>query len=146
MGRLQGKIALITGAAQGIGLGTAELFEKEGATVILSDVNDALGESVKTQFLSATYLHLDVRSERDWTEAKSYIEQQFGGLDILVNNAGVTGFQENWGPQDPENASLESWHQVHSVNQDGTFLGCKYGIALMKKRVGVLSIYPLALD
>jgi NAD(P)-dependent dehydrogenase (short-subunit alcohol dehydrogenase family) len=58
--------------------------------------------------------------------------QKFTTLDILVNNAGITGFQEGLGPQDPENASLESWRAVHAVNSDGVFLGCKYGIEMMK--------------
>ena len=61
------------------------------------------------------------------------VMQRFGKLDVLVNNAGITGFQEGFGPQDPENASLESWRCVHAVNADGVFLGCKYAIPLMKK-------------
>jgi 3(or 17)beta-hydroxysteroid dehydrogenase len=64
------------------------------------------------------------------------ILNRFMKLDILVNNAGVTGFQEGFGPQDPENASLTSWQKVHAVNTDGVFLGCKYGIQMMKQGDG----------
>jgi NAD(P)-dependent dehydrogenase (short-subunit alcohol dehydrogenase family) len=60
------------------------------------------------------------------------VQKKFGKLDILVNNAGIMGYEKGMGPQDPENASLESWHKVHAVNLDGTFLGCKYAIKTMK--------------
>jgi 3(or 17)beta-hydroxysteroid dehydrogenase len=132
--RLENKIALITGAAQGIGEAIAKLMAKEGATVIISDINDALGQKTAAQIGSkAQYLHLDVTSEDQWKKAIETILTQFGRLDVLVNNAGITGFQEGFGPQDPENGSLESWRKVHAVNSDGTFLGCKYGIQAMKK-------------
>lgn len=135
MGRLKGKVALITGAAQGIGRATALLFAKEGASVILSDINDADGAAV-AQEMSALYLHLDVREEKEWKEAMNAISKRFGKLDILVNNAAITGFGEGVGPQDPENASLESWRAVHATNSEGVFLGCKYAIQTMKKGGG----------
>lgn len=131
--RLDGKVALITGAAQGIGKATASRFMTEGAYVILSDINDPLGEiAAKEIGGNCIYLHLNVEKEKDWQSALETIRKRFGKLDILVNNAGTTGFQEGWGPQDPENASLESWRQVHAVNSDGVFLGCKYAIQMMK--------------
>ncbi|NBU20896.1 SDR family oxidoreductase [bacterium] len=136
MGRLEGKIALITGSLQGIGLASAQIMEQQGATVILSDICDQKSEEVLRSFKNSRYIHLDVSHEQDWMSAKSYILTKFGRLDVLVNNAGITGFQEDWGPQDPENVSLEAWKKVHAVNQDGVFLGCKYGIELMKQHGG----------
>ena len=133
--RLQGKTALITGSAQGIGEACAELFAKEGAFVFLSDINDQLGERVAKR-VKGRYLHLDVGSEEEWGLAMQAIAKEGRHLDILVNNAGITGFQKGFGPQDPEHASLMSWHKVHAVNSDGVFLGCKKGIEAMKKRKG----------
>ena len=142
--RLFNKIALVTGSAQGIGKAIAELFVKEGATVILSDINDEKGKqachhinSKRQQWndsKAAEYIHLDVGSESDWQNAKQYIEKNYKGLDILVNNAGITGFIETTGPHDPENLDMASWHKVHQVNLDGVALGCKTAIALMKDR------------
>ena len=132
--RLSGKVALITGAAQGIGEAIALLFAKEGAQVIVSDVQDGQGRGVAEKCgKSALYLHLDVKEEAEWQEAIRAIEKQFGRLDILVNNAGITGFSEGFGPQDPEHASLHSWREVHAINADSVFLGCKYAIQAMKK-------------
>lgn len=132
-GRVQQKVALVTGAAQGIGKETATVLAREGAIVIVSDINDSLGQTVCKEIGgSCIYLHLDVSHEDDWKQAISVITERFGKLNILVNNAGITGFQEGFGSQDPENASLDSWRKVHAVNSDGTFLGCKYAIQAMK--------------
>lgn len=132
--RVTGKVALVTGAAQGIGKEVALLLSKEGATVIVSDINDTLGLSVAQEIGGdSLYLHLDVQKEEDWKTAMHTILKEFGKLNILVNNAGITGFQEGFGPQDPENASLESWLQVHAVNLNGVFLGCKHGMQAMKE-------------
>lgn len=91
--RLEGKIALVTGAAQGIGEETAVLLAREGATVIVSDVQDAKGQNIANIIgSSAIYLHLDVSKEKDWAQAITKILQKFSKLDILVNNAGITGF------------------------------------------------------
>lgn len=136
-GRLVGKIALITGAAQGIGEACAKLFAQEGAFVFIADIHDDLGVKVACKIgPQAQYIHLDVQNEKDWDEAMKLIVQQKGSLDILINNAGITGFQEGFGPQDPENASLDSWKQVHAVNSDGIFLGCKKAIQTMKQGKG----------
>jgi NAD(P)-dependent dehydrogenase (short-subunit alcohol dehydrogenase family) len=86
--------------------------------------------------IGGIYLHLDVREEDEWEAAMETILKRYGKLNILVNNAGVTGFQEGFGPQDPEGASLASWREVHAVNSDGVFLGCKYAIQTMKKGEG----------
>jgi NAD(P)-dependent dehydrogenase (short-subunit alcohol dehydrogenase family) len=132
MTRLTSKVALITGAARGIGAGIARAFQQEGATVILSDVNHDLGKTVASE-IGASYEPLDVRSESDWQRVSENIFDRHGRLDVLVNNAGVTGFEAGMVPHDPENASLEDWHAVHAVNLDGTFLGCKYAIRAMRK-------------
>lgn len=133
--RLQNKTALITGAARGIGQAIAELFQKEGATVIVSDINDEAGAKVAYK-IGAEYIHLNVKNESEWQAVVKSIEAKYGRLDILVNNAGITGFLESDGPYDAENSSLESWNEVHAVNSTGTMLGCKYAIQLMKQHGG----------
>ncbi len=134
MSRLEGKIALITGAARGIGQAISELFFAEGAQVILSDIIDDIGEAAANEISTdSKYIHLDVSLEEDWERAAAFIANEYGRLDIVVNNAGITGFLEAQGPHDPENLDLASWHKVHETNLDGVALGCKYGIQLMKK-------------
>lgn len=134
MPRLEGKIALVTGAARGIGQEIAELFSAEGAQVILSDINDKLGQEVVNKIgENSQYIHLDVSQESNWKNVEAFIKNEYGYLDIVVNNAGITGFLETKGPHDPENLDLDSWHKVHETNLDGVALGCKYGIRLMKK-------------
>lgn len=135
MGRVEGKVALITGALRGIGAETARLLAREGAKVILTD----LAKKGDPQLLNDTngcYYSLDVSSERNWEKVMSEIESEFGRIDILFNNAGITGLEDDLGPQDPEHASTKSWHWVHQVNLDGVFFGCKYGIGLMKEHGG----------
>lgn len=137
MNRLENKIALVTGAARGIGRAIAELFHEEGATVILTDIRDDEGIQISQSLDDRNeYRHLDVRAETDWQTATDYLFQKYSRLDILVNNAGITGFLETAGPFDPENVGLESWDEVHKVNSTGTMLGCKYAIKLMKKKGG----------
>ena len=127
MPRLTNKIALVTGSARGIGAAIAEAFATEGATVIVTDILDELGEAHADQ-IGAVYHHLDVSKPADWQAAlKSHPK-----LDILVNNAGITGFEEGELVQDPENVSLDAWHRVHAVNLDGTLLGCQTAIKAMK--------------
>lgn len=135
MNRLTDKVALITGAARGIGEGIARAFTQEGATVILSDINHDLGKTVASE-IGASYEPLDVRSESDWQRISESILNTHGRLDVLVNNAGVTGFEAGMVAHDPEHASLADWHAVHAVNLDGTFLGCKYAIGAMRKTGG----------
>ena len=135
--RLESKVALVTGAAQGLGRAMALLFAQEGAKVDVSDVNDDLGKKVADEIgAQAIYLHLDVSQENHWEQAMAASQKAFGPVNILVNNAGITGFQEGFGPQDPENASLESWQKVHAVNSDSTFMGCKCAIQAMKHSEG----------
>jgi len=137
MQRLKDKVALVTGAARGIGASIAEIFSAEGAVVILTDITDTLGHAAATRIgSSASYQRLDVRREPDWQRVVDDITDRHGQLDILVNNAGITGFTETEGPHDPENLDVASWNSVHATNLTGTALGCKYAIRAMKPRGG----------
>ncbi len=134
MNRLLDKVALVTGAARGIGAAIAEAFVQEGATVYLTDIQDELGQTVARGLGErAFYLRLDVRSESDWQRVTQQIIQAQGRLNVVVNNAGITGFEEGFIPHDPENATLQAWRAVHETNLDGVFLGCKYGIQAMRQ-------------
>ncbi len=136
MPRLEGKIALVTGAARGIGAAVARAFVGEGAAgVVLSDIRDEEGKKVASSLgASARYRRLDVREPLDWESAMEAILAEFGRLDVLVNNAGVTGFEGGAVPHDPEHATLTHWHAVLATNLDGTFLGCQYAIRAMRRR------------
>lgn len=139
MHRVKDKIALITGGSRGIGAETARVLADEGAFVIIVDILDKLGQAVAQAIGSqVSYYHLDVSREADWQAVCDVIHQQHGGLDILFNNAGASGFEPEFEqrPQDVEHMSLEDWHKIHAVNMDGVFLGCKYGIQLMKAKGG----------
>jgi 3(or 17)beta-hydroxysteroid dehydrogenase len=137
MSRLPNKIALVTGAARGIGKAISELFHKEGATVIFSDINDKEGKTSAHQFSERSeYKHLDVKNEYEWQTLVDHIRNKHGHLDVLVNNAGISGLVETEGKHNPEDLDLDSWHQVHAVNLDGVTLGCKYAIRLMKENNG----------
>lgn len=135
MNRIQGKIALITGGSSGIGRATAKLFKQEGAEVIVTDILDTEGLQLSKE-LAGEYFHLDVSQEAEWQELYEKIINKYGRLDILFNNAGITGLDADLGPLDPENISLNAWHHVHKINLDGIFLGCKFGIKLMKNHGG----------
>jgi len=128
MQRLAGKTCVITGAARGIGRAIAEAFHQEGGVVFATDRNIKEGEAAAAE-IGCRFRELDVRNERHW----ELFAQEVPVLDVMVNNAGVTGFEQSSGPQDPENVTLDAWHDVHRVNLDGTFLGCRYAIRGMKK-------------
>ena len=137
MQRLQGKIALITGAARGIGEATARAFVDNGATCWVTDIDDTRGTAVAEALGErARYLRLDVREEADWQRAMDVVLAECGALHVLVNNAGVTGFEAGFVPHDPEHATLADWHAVHRTNLDGVFLGCKHAIRAMRRTPG----------
>ena len=137
MGRVTDKIALITGGASGIGRATAELMAHEGATVVLSDLQDGAGEDTVAAITAAggraQYHHHDVTDEADWKKIIAAILAEHGCLDILVNNAGVGG---NGLPV--EETPLELWRATMAVNLDGVFLGVKHGVAAMKENSGAI--------
>lgn len=131
--RLKDRIALVTGAARGIGEAVARVFHEQGARVVLSDIDDAGGEAAAARLgAPALYRRLDVRVEAEWEAVIAEVLERFGRLDVLVNNAGITGFEAGPVPHDPEHASLEAWHAVHATNLDGVFLGCKHAIRAMR--------------
>lgn len=134
MGRLSGKIALVTGAAQGIGEGIARAFADEGATVWVTDINED-GARAVAQSLGPGHraMRLDVSDEAQWDAVMAALLSVHDRIDIMVNNAGITGFEEGPGPHDPEHASLDEWHRVHRVNLDGTFLGCRQALRAMRR-------------
>jgi NAD(P)-dependent dehydrogenase (short-subunit alcohol dehydrogenase family) len=135
MGRLEGLVTLISGAAAGIGEGIARAFISEGAIVVLTDIRDGEGEHLARNLgHSALYRRLDVRQEPDWALVTEAVLEQYGRIDVVVNNAGITGFEGSPVAHDPEHANLQDWRAVLATNLDGTFLGCKYAIRAMKSQ------------
>ena len=137
MGRVQDKVALITGGASGIGRATALALAREGAKVAISDLQDETGTRTLAEIESigaeAIYLHHDVTQEADWEQVIAAVEAPFGRLDILFNNAGVGGNGLTL-----EEMPLEAWHRTISVNLDGVFLGVKHAIRAMKANGGAI--------
>jgi 3(or 17)beta-hydroxysteroid dehydrogenase len=129
MGRVDGKVALITGAAQGLGKADAEVLAREGATVILTDVNTDGGEAVAAAIVAeggaASFVRQDVTDEAQWQEVIGAIQAEHGRLDVLVNNAGLVIIET------PEECSLETFRLQNSVMTEGTFMGCKAAIPVM---------------
>jgi 3(or 17)beta-hydroxysteroid dehydrogenase len=132
--RLQGKVALITGAAHGMGEAEAKMFAKEGAKVVVADMDEAAGQQVVAGISEvggeALFVRLDVTREGDWQKAVETTVGRFGKLDILVNNAGISG------SSGVDLLSSEAWDQVMEVNAKGVFLGLKYAIPAMQKSGG----------
>ena len=139
MKRLEGRIALITGGASGIGKATAHRFIEEGAKVIISDIQDSLGEAVIKDLVAkggeATYLHHDVSSEESWKEAISKIDSKYGLLDILFNNAGIGDTLTL------EETPMENYLKTIAVTQNSVFLGMKLASVLLKR-----SIHPSVIN
>ena len=130
--RMKDKVALVTGAAGGMGAATARLFAREGAkAVIVADVLDKEGEEVAAAINKAggkaSYRHLDVTDEANWKKVVDGVVAEHGGLDVLVNNAGISGSAE----QDLYDTA--AWNRLMGINSTGVFLGMKHGIAAMKK-------------
>jgi cyclopentanol dehydrogenase len=145
MGRLNGKVALITGAAGGLGAEMVRVFAREGASVVFGDIADEAGEALAQEVRvaggDARYRRLDVTVEDDWRAAVAEAVRDFGGLDILVNNAGIV----------PRNApieerTVEEWDRTMAVNARGVFLGTKFAIPAMRQAGGgsIVNISSLA--
>jgi NAD(P)-dependent dehydrogenase (short-subunit alcohol dehydrogenase family) len=129
--RLEGKVALITGAANGMGQSEAGIFAREGAKVIVADVLEAEGRTVADGLGGAgRFVRLDVTSEANWQEAVAATLSAFGKLDILVNNAGISG------TFDPDTLSTSAWDRLMDVNAKGVFLGMKHAIPAMEQAGG----------
>ena len=135
MGKLDGKVALISGGARGQGAAEAETFAREGAKVVFGDIRDAEGQKVEAAIRAgggdAVYLHLDVISEADWRNAVQTALGRYSKLDILINNAGIII------PKVPiEERTVEEWDRVMAVNARGVFLGTKHAIPAMRRAGG----------
>ena len=134
MRRLEGKVAIISGAGSGIGREGVKLFASEGAKVLFGDVQDEKGKGLESEVRKdggeVTYVHLDVTNESDWQDAVSKTIELYGGIDILVNNAGV------YVAKNLEETTEEEWDFVQNVNSKGPFLGSKSVISVMKKSGG----------
>ncbi len=134
MGRVQGKVAIVTGAAKGIGAASAKALAREGAKVICSDFDEAGGEAVAAEIQrlggDAIFVAHDVTIEAQWENVMKVAETKFGGLHIVVNNAGIVP-AGGGGPI--EEKTLENWRRTVEVNLDSVFLGCKHAIRTIKK-------------
>lgn len=124
---LGGKIALVTGAARGIGLQTARVLADAGATVVAADIDDDAATEAEKLAPGVRYARLDVTRPEGWNERLAAIESEHGRLDILVNNAGISP------AADIENTDLELWRRVFAINVESVFLGCKLALPLMRK-------------
>jgi 3(or 17)beta-hydroxysteroid dehydrogenase len=132
MGRMQGKVALVSGGAAGIGAASCRIMAREGAKVVVADLQQAAGEALAAEIAAAgghaVFQPLDVRSEASWEAATARAFEAFGKLNVVVNNAGV-GFPFG----DAEHQTLEDWRAVMAVNSDGVFLGVKHGIVALRR-------------
>lgn len=129
MGRLQDKVALITGGASGLGAGMAQRFAEEGAKVLITDINEVMGQETAER-LGTAFSVQDVVSEAGWRTVLDGVVKQHGRIDVLVNNAGI------FLPKPVDETPLEEWQKVIDVNLTGVFLGCKHGITAMKVNPG----------
>ena len=134
-GQVEGKIALVTGGASGIGAAIAELLAREGASVVATDIDELNGPEVVARIRKggreATFLHQDVTSEPRWIEVVAEVEKRHGRLDILVSNAGI-----GIGVPSIVDMTLDDWRRQNAINLDGVFLSVKHGLPLMRKTGG----------
>jgi 3(or 17)beta-hydroxysteroid dehydrogenase len=134
MGRVDGKVALISGAASGLGRADAAVLAREGASVVLTDVDEEAGEAAAAAIRAAggdaSFMRHDVTDEARWQEVIAAVKEKHGRLDVLVNNAGIAPVETI------EQCSLESFHRQNAVMSDGVFLGCKYALPLMHESGG----------
>lgn len=130
MNRLNGKVAVVSGGASGIGGATSLLFAREGAKVVIADIDERLGAELAAQIniegFEAVFMKLDVSKEEDWKQVMAATVARYGKINILVNNAGVSLGKSI------EDTSLEEWNWLMGINATGVFLGTKYAIEYMK--------------
>ncbi len=136
MGRVQDKVCIVTGAASGVGRADAVALAREGAKVVLTDLNEKDGQGAANEINSkqgnstALFIKHDIASEDDWKAIIARTEEAFGGVDVLVNNAAILLYGTI------ENTDLATWQKIQRINADGYFLGCHYGYGAMRKRGG----------
>lgn len=130
MGRVEGKVVLITGGASGLGAEAARTLAREGAKVVITDVQDELGRKVADEIPGSIFLKHDVRREEEWQQVVEQAAAAFGTIDVLVNNAGVVRFAN------VEELSYTEYKFQTEIMLDGTFLGCKYALPKMTKTGG----------
>ena len=129
MGRVEGKVAIVTGGGTGIGRATARRLAEEGAIVTITDVNVEAGQAVADELGGkAMFIQQDVRQEADWQRLMDQVADKQRRLDILHNNAGILATQQM---QFLADTDVEQWRAIQAVNVEGVFLGCKYGVAAM---------------
>ena len=129
--RLAGKVAIVTGAASGMGAATARRFGREGAKVVLADVLEdegrAAAEAIRATGGEAEFMRLDVSDEANWNQVVAATVARFGSLTTAVNNAGISGSKVN------DTMETEAWHRLMEVNATGVFLGMKFEIPAMSE-------------
>lgn len=131
--RVEGKIAVITGAASGVGKEDALLLAQHGARVVLTDRNEEEGRAVAREIgEAAIFVSHDISSEAGWQHVMATTQTHFGTPDVLVNNAGILALGT------VEDTTVDLWQRIMRVNAEGYFLGCKYGVAAMKARGGTI--------
>jgi len=131
MNRVKDKTVMVTGAASGVGREDALLLAREGARVVLTDINEDAGRAVAKEIgAAAIFIRQDISSEPDWAAVIAAARERFGKLDALVNNAAILKMGTI------EDTTLDDWRTVHRINADGYFLGCKYAVAAMKQTGG----------
>ena len=131
MSRLAGKVAIITGAAQGMGAAHAKLFVEQGAKVVLTDLNEEKGNAFAAELgENALFVKQNVANEADWAAVVAAAEEKFGPVNVLVNNAGITMAKKI------EDASIEDYRRIVEINQVSVFLGMKAVLASMKQAGG----------
>lgn len=131
MGRLDNKVAVITGAASGIGRATALRFAAEGAKVVVADIDEATGTKLAGE-IGGTYVHVDVADEASVEALYAKTSETYGGIDVLFNNAGIS-------PADDDSiltTGIDAWRRVQEVNLTSVYLCCRYGIPHLQKRGG----------
>jgi len=132
--RVAGKVALVTGAASGLGRADALALAREGATVVVTDIIEKSGQAVAAEIRAtgaeAVFLRLDVADAAQWEAVLAEVRRRFGKLHVLVNNAGIAI------AEDPEHCSLESYRRQNAIMNEGVFLGCKTALPLMKESGG----------
>lgn len=131
MARLNGKVAIVTGGAAGIGKGVATRLAADGARVFITDMQGKLGRETAEEG-GFTFLDQDVSDEARWPAVITAVEDAAGRLDILVNNAGILGSTNNT----PESTQLSDWRRIFAVNLEGVFLGCRAAIPAMRRAGG----------